>query len=254
MITWYAHPSLTPILKLAHYLSTRMVTSVPTAYPYRHDKLIPVGQGIDTDLFSPDGTLLPETPPIILCVGRISSVKDHPTLIKAAQLLRARWSQPFQVVIVGGPASTEDTAYVASLFRLVAELGLGDTVRFEPPVPMADLPRWYRRCMVHVNLTPAGFGDKVALEAMGCSRPCLVANAGFRETLGKYAEPLLFRYGDPQDLAQRLAQLCALPKCERALIGGYLREQIVRMHSLSGLADRLLNVFEGTTAWRRADR
>ena len=30
IITWYAHPSLTRILKLAHYFSTRMVTSVAT--------------------------------------------------------------------------------------------------------------------------------------------------------------------------------------------------------------------------------
>jgi glycosyltransferase involved in cell wall biosynthesis len=78
----------------------------------------------------------------------------------------------------------------------------------------------------------------------------VVANAGFRETLGKYAEPLLFRHGEPEDLAQRLAWLCALPERERVSIGGYLREQIVRMHSLSGLADRLVRVFVDTIAYK----
>jgi glycosyltransferase involved in cell wall biosynthesis len=97
---------------------------------------------------------------------------------------------------------------------------------------------------VHVNLTPTGFGDKVALEAMSCGRPCLVANVGFRETLGEYAEPLLFRYGDPEDLAQRLARIWALSEGNRTSIGAYLREQIIRMHSLFGLGDRLIGVFE----------
>jgi glycosyltransferase involved in cell wall biosynthesis len=250
IVTWYAHPSLTWILKLAHYFSTRMVTSLATAYPYKQDKLIAVGQGVDTDLFSPDGNASLEAPPVILCAGRLSPVKDHPTLLKAAQLLRQRWAQPFQVVIVGAPGGPKDKPYVESLSRMVEELELTDLVRFEPPLPMADLPSWYRRCTVHVNLTPTGSGDKAALEAMSCGRPCVVANAGFRETLGKYAEPLLFRYSEPEDLAQRLAWLCALPERERVSIGGYLREQIVRMHSLSGLADRLVRVFVDTIAYK----
>ena len=253
IITWYAHPSLTRILKLAHYFSTRMVTSVPTAYPYRQDKLIAVGQGIDIDLFSPDGDVSFKPPSVILCAGRLSPVKDHPTLLKAVQLLKQRWNQPFQVVILGALGGPKDKPYVESLCRMVEELGLTDTVRFEPPLPMVDMPCWYRRCTVHVNLTPTGFGDKVALEAMSCGRPCLVANAGFRETLGKYVGCLLFRYGDPEDLAQRLAWICALPESNRVSIGGYLREQIIRMHSLNGLADRLVAVFEETIACKEKD-
>jgi hypothetical protein len=54
IVTWYAHPSLTRTLKLAHRLSDYIVTSLPTAYPYKHDKLRVIGQGIDTDLFVPD--------------------------------------------------------------------------------------------------------------------------------------------------------------------------------------------------------
>ncbi|WP_337288312.1 hypothetical protein [Candidatus Methylomirabilis sp.] len=55
IVTWYAHPSLTWTLKLAHHVSDRMVTSVPTAYPHRNDKLVVVGQGIDMELFCPNG-------------------------------------------------------------------------------------------------------------------------------------------------------------------------------------------------------
>lgn len=244
IVTWYAHPSLTWTLRAAHHLSERMVTSVPTAYPYRHDKLVVVGQGIDTELFCPDGRTVPDSPPTVLCVGRLSPVKDHPTLLKAAWLLRRGWGKPFRVVILGGPAGHRDESYVALLYREVKGLGLEDVVSFEPPAPMTQVPAWYRRCTVHVNLTPTGSGDKVALEAMACARPCLVANEGFRETLGDYADVLFFRYKDARDLASKLRRVLELPQVERARIGHCVRQQIVQMHSLDRLVSELLIVFE----------
>jgi glycosyltransferase involved in cell wall biosynthesis len=244
IVTWYAHPSLTWTLKLAHYLSDQMVASVATAYPYRHNKLTVIGQGIDTGVFSPDGGVVPEDPPMILCVSRLSPVKDHPTLLKAAWLLRQGWSKPFRVVIIGGPAVPRDESYVRSLHRQVEELGLEDTVYFEPAVPIEKLPFWYRRCTVHVNMTPTGSGDKVVWEAMACSRLCLVANEGFQETLGKYTDHLLFGYGNPEDLAERLRWTLSLPDDERVRIGACLRQQVVANHCLERLAQSLVDIFE----------
>jgi glycosyltransferase involved in cell wall biosynthesis len=243
IVTWYAHPSLTLRLKLAHYFSDRMVASLATAYPYKHDKLIVVGQGIDTDLFSSDGHLTPDDPPMVLCAGRLSPVKDHPTLLRAVSLLKQQWGKSFQVVILGGPGGPQDEVYVQALHQQVKELELQDSVSFEPPVPMASLPSWYRRCTVHVNLTPSGFGDKVAWEAMACGRPCIVANEGFRETLGEHVIHLLFRYGDGESLAKKLTALLEKSGTEQKRIGLYLRERVTQMHSLNRLAGQLANVF-----------
>jgi glycosyltransferase involved in cell wall biosynthesis len=243
IVTWYAHPSLTWNLKLAHHLSDQMIASVATAYPYKRDRLIAIGQGIDTEIFSPNGEASPEYPPIILCVGRLSPAKDHPTLLKAALLLQQHLGKTFRVVIVGGAASSADESYIQSLHRQVKELGLQDVVYFEPPSPAANLPSWYRRCTIHVNLTPTGFGDKVAWEAMACAKPCLVANEGFRETLGDHADHLMFRYGDAADLARRLEWALSLSATETQGMGTYLREQVLRMHSLDGLATKLIDLF-----------
>jgi glycosyltransferase involved in cell wall biosynthesis len=92
-----------------------------------------------------------------------------------------------------------------------------------------------------VNLTPAGFGDKVAWEAMSCGRPCLVANDDFRETLGRYEKELLFRSGYPTDLAGKLRSLLNRTSAQRNEIGLYLREQVERLHSLPRLATRVLD-------------
>ena len=245
IVTWYAHPSLTWTLKLAHHLSDRMVTSLETAYPYRRDKLVVVGQGIDTDLFAPDGTP-PEEPPMILCVGRLSPVKDHPTLLKAAALLRERLGLPFRVVILGGPATEKDKEYARNLQTMVEQLSLSDRVRFVPAVRQEDLPGWYRRCTVHVNLTPTGYGDKVAWEVMACGRPCLVANRGFDEILGEYRSLLLFNHGSPYDLAARLQRLLTLPSDHLVAIGNKLRGRVIEMYSLNRLTDELIRILRWT--------
>ena len=235
LVTWYAHPSLTPLLKLAHFASNRMVTSLPAAYPYRTDKLSVIGQGIDTALFTPatDGNVRED---VILCVGRLSRVKDHPTLIRACALL----PENFRLVILGATAGAPDEAYLAELRKLLAELKIGDRVVFEKPVPPTELPAHFRSCTVHVNHTPAGFGDKVAWEAMSCGRPCLVANADFAETLGDTRDALLFKTGDSADLAAKLTAVLDQTPAARAAIGLYQRTQVERLHSLPRLADRVL--------------
>ena len=232
LVTWYAHPSLTPTLKLAHFASHRMVTSLPTAYPYRKDKLTVIGQGIDTALFAPGAALVQDR--AVLCVGRISPVKDHPTLLHAVAKIDCR------LAILGATAGAEDEKYLAHLHRLVSELGISHRVTFVPSVPPAELPAHYSRCDLHVNLTPVGFGDKVAWEAMSCARPCLVANDDFRETLGDYPDDLLFKHGDAEDLAKKLTALLSRSEEERAQIGEYLRAQVERLHSLPALAGRIL--------------
>lgn len=242
LVTWYAHPQLSVTLKLAHYASDHMVSSLSGAYPYRRDKLSVIGQGIDTELFTPDSGAADE-PPIILCAGRLSPVKDHPTLLRAVALLRAQVQRPFRVVIVGQPLGSDAAQYVAQLHQLVDRWRLGDVVSFAPAVPGHALAQWYRRCTVHVNLTPAGFGDKVAWEAMSCARVCVAANSGFRDTMGQYADALLFRPGDAGHLAERLGWALAISDAERAEIGGYLRAQVIALHSLSGLPGRLAAVF-----------
>jgi Glycosyltransferase len=214
---------------------------LPQPYPYRKDKLVVIGQGIDTDLFCPDGSP-PEEPPMILCVGRLSPVKDHPTLIRAAALLRERWKKPFRVVILGGPAGPKDEPYVRFLYQLVEELNLQDIVSFHPPVPQSALPNWYRRCTVLVNMTPTGSGDKVVWEAMACGRPCLAANEGFRETMGEYADALLFPHGNAEALAERLLWLLCLPPDERRHIGTLLRNRVIVLHSLNSLVEKLMNL------------
>ncbi len=244
IVTWHAHRQVTTRLKLAHHFSDRMVTCAASAYRYKHDKLLVIGHGIDTTLFCPDGTE-PDTPPLLLSVGRLSPIKDLFTLVKAVHLLQQRGHE-IRCALVGGPLE-RDSAYAERVRQLVAKLGFGKIVLLPGALPHSEIVQWYRRCFAHVNLCSTGGLDKAALEAMACGKPCLVANEGFRETLAHWAPHLLFRHGHAEDLAYKLERLLAMSESQRRAIGTDLRQSVIEQHDLKRLADQLMSVFETVT-------
>jgi len=250
IVLWYTHPTVTWLLKLAHHTVDRVVTSLPGSYPYRTDKAQVIGHGIDTDTFSPDPGAVLDDPPVILSVGRVSPYKDFRTLLEAAALLRTRTRSRFRIVIVGSPAVATDQAYAESLRSEVERLGLSRTVAFIPAMPSPELAGWYRKATACVNLTRSGSGDKVVFEAMSCGRICLVANAGFRDVLGRDTGDLTFPYQDSRALADRLEWALSLGEDERSAIGRRLGERVRAKHSVGHVAERLDGVFRAAIAGR----
>lgn len=251
IIMWYAHPSRTRTLRAAHVFANQVITSLASSYPHKKDKVKVIGQGIDTDLFSPPVLPREESPPMLLCAGRLSLVKDHPTLLRATRQLLDE-GREVRTVIIGKPLTEADEGYERSLKQLTSELDIADRVEFVNAVPLFELPGWYGRCSVHVNLTGAGFGDKVIWESMACGKPSLVANPDLRPTLGRYADRLLFRRGHPHDLAEKAAALLDLSETERGAIGSYLRERVIELHGLGRLADVLVELLQSGAGRRDA--
>ena len=112
IVTWFAHPQPSWTLRVAQQLSAAVVTSLPSSYPYRTQRLHVLGHGIETHRFAftnPSPGL-----PMILCAGRISAVKDHPTLITA---LRDNWHQNLACIALGriGPPAKEAVPALTAL-------------------------------------------------------------------------------------------------------------------------------------------
>jgi glycosyltransferase involved in cell wall biosynthesis len=233
---------VTTTLKLSHLLSDRIVSINAGSYRYRHDKLIALGHGIDTQLFapSPRGDI-ENNQPLLLSVARLSPLKDLLTFVHSVYLVRQK-GYDIQAAFVGS-VPDRDRVYAQILKNRVEQLGLKGVVQFVGGVSQDQVAKWYRRCFVHVNCAPADHAlDKAVLEAMACGKPSLSSVLGFQETMGEQAYRLLFRHGDPDDLAEKLTALLELPPAEREYMGHYLSERVVRMHSLERLAEVLISL------------
>jgi phosphatidylinositol alpha-1,6-mannosyltransferase len=181
----------------------------------------------------------------------LSPSKYLHTLLAAVRRVIDAGAPAFRVGIVGGPAVPSDDEYIEGLRAQRDELGLEDVVVFHGAVPFAELPAWYQRASVFVNLSETGTGDKVALEAMATGVPTLAANVGFKETHGAHADVLLYPLGDDEALADRLGALLRMEPSQRAAIGADLRAAVMELHAIDGLADRLVALFVELQAGRR---
>ncbi len=242
IVTWFLHPKLSVVLKLAHYCSAKIVSAMPASYPYKKDKLIAIGHGVNTEIFNYGEAN--DDKKIILSVGRLSPIKDYVTLLKAVAL----GGKQFKLFIIGSSTDSKDRKYEKELLDIIRILNLEEKVKILPAMAMNDLSYWYKQCFVLVNATPNGSFDKVALEAMACKKLILVASNNFQEILGPYRDELLFKFGDHNDLHNKLISIFNLPSSKRDQITLYLQRKIIEEYSLDSLMERLVKVFESVNA------
>jgi phosphatidyl-myo-inositol dimannoside synthase len=144
--------------------------------------------------------------PWILTVARLDWHKGFDTVIKALPAVRA--AHPAARYAIAGVGESR-----ASLERLVAELGLGDAVRFLGFVPDAELPSLYNVADVFAlisrrhDLLVEGFGI-AAVEASASGVAVVAAREGGMADAVRDGETgLLVDPYDPQDVAAALMKL-----------------------------------------------
>jgi glycosyltransferase involved in cell wall biosynthesis len=136
--------------------------------------------------------------PLIISAGRLETVKDYPTLIRAFKLLRER--QDVRLLILGEGAEREN------LEKLIESLELQDNVWLAGFVsnPFAYMKK---ASLFVLSSIFEGFGN-VIVEAMACGVPVVSTNcpSGPSEILenGKWGE--LVPVGDPAALAEAMAK------------------------------------------------
>ena len=139
--------------------------------------------------------------PGLVMVARYSRQKDHDSLLRALALLRGRGLRPPLLLAGGGKAM-----HRAPLERLVAELGLGDQVRFLGVV--RNVPELLMTHRIAVLSTRYEGMPLALIEGMaaGCA---VVGSAvpGVREVLDDGVDGLLVPGADPQALADALERL-----------------------------------------------
>lgn len=239
---WYVHRAKTFTLWLAEKFTDVIFTSSKDSLTLVTSKNVYLGHGVDVgESARPLEYEEKRDNHAILCVGRLTPIKDQKTIIRACGILEQS-GVDFSCTFIGGVAARGDGVYQHELYNLVALENLEKKVVFEGSIPHGQLAPFYWRSGVHVNACPTGGLDKVVIEAMLGGAIPVVANDSFRDTLGGYADRLMFRYGDAEDLARRVKDL--LGSTDHEVLRATLEERARAMFDLSVLIKNITRWYE----------
>ncbi|NMM36578.1 MAG: glycosyltransferase [Glaciimonas sp.] len=172
---------------------------------------------------------------VLLAVGRLALAKDYPNLLRAFALLH---SQSVNCVLwIVGAGSLE-----IELRSLAESLGVIDKIHFWGL--SHDIPRVMSGADILV-LSSAweGFGLVVA-EAMACQRLVVATDAGgVREVIGDVGWLVPIR--DSEKLANAIKAATTIDASERLARGLAGRARIKERYSLTAIAARWLNIYQG---------
>ena len=172
---WYAHGTVSKLLKKALSYTDKILTSTKEGFRINSDKVVIIGQSIDTELF-------PLHLPVsvsgkIIYVGRISPVKKIEALTEIMEILIVkRNQQQFSLTIIGLPLTETDRKYYEDLKMNVRQKRLERFIRFEGQVSNDKISEYYLDTFLHLSCSNTGSMDKTLMEALACGCPVLTTN------------------------------------------------------------------------------
>jgi len=197
--------------------------SLVSLYEACPDNVSVVSPGVDLYTFTAgsgrkaarEAVGLPQDAHILAFVGRIQPHKGPEVLIRAVaeMLSHSPHLRPKLITVIMGGASGSGLGEVERLKDLVSWLNISDVVRFENPVPRAQIPQWYRAAdLVCVPSYSESFG-LVALEAQACGTPVVAtAVGGLRTAVADGISGVLVDGHDPRAWSSVLARLIQEPQ------------------------------------------
>jgi glycosyltransferase involved in cell wall biosynthesis len=203
------------------------------------DRFVPLEP--DLELKSSLG-LHPETV-VLGYIGSLVSYEGLDLLIESLPSVKERTNTPFKLMIVG------DGAYMEKLQRLTHDLGLDDDVMFVGRVPHEEVERYYSIVdIAPFPRLPQPVTEMVSplkpFEAMAMEKAVIASNVQALSEIVIHDETgILFRKGDPSDLAEKLADLINDSEL-RSVLGKNSRTWVCEHRDWSKISNTLHQVYE----------
>ncbi|OHA82039.1 MAG: hypothetical protein A2675_00210 [Candidatus Yonathbacteria bacterium RIFCSPHIGHO2_01_FULL_51_10] len=233
---WYTHKSVDLKLRLAEKFADDIFTASKESFRLPSKKVMVMGHGIDTNLFSgarkrekKEGAQIS-----ILHVGRITSIKNLEAVVEALNILKNDQKVDARAVFVGAPVTESDKEYLKKLQKSVNDRNLSTVVSFVGAVSHDRVPSYYASADIVVNLSDTGSIDKAVLEGMASGVHVLTSNEAFKNILPQHC----MVSKNPKEIAKRIV-LLAHRTPELAL-----RDYVAGRHSLPRLVDLIVKIYE----------
>ena len=138
-------------------------------------------------------------------------------------------------------------AYRAQLIALTGELGLSQKVHFTGFLPNEDLPSVLNSIDIFAMPSEAELLSISTLQAMGCSRPVLAADAvALPELVTEDLNGMLFKPGDVADAARCMQWFADHPQRWSAMGAASLAK--VQAHSVENIVHQYESLYENVLA------
>ncbi|HCR4010464.1 TPA: glycosyltransferase, partial [Morganella morganii] len=230
-----------PLTTISTNVSQEAVNTFIEKKAVKPGRMIPLYNGIDTDIFSynrisrkmkRDEIGVDDNTPLILSVGRLTEAKDYPNLFYAFSSLETP-VQP-KLVIIGDGEEKE------RLKNLSEELGISDNIIWLGI--RHDVQDWMSACDLFVLPSAwEGFGLVVA-EAMACKRVVIGTDSGgVSEVIGDAG--FIIPIKNSQSLTEYINMALSLSSEERQELGNKARQHIINNFSLTTISQQWLDLY-----------
>lgn len=240
ILLWYAHKSVTPMLRIATTVVDGVVSSSRSGFQIDTPKLRIIGQGIDTERFAPNSLGLRKGTFTILVVARLAPIKR---LGDALEIMsRLKHIVGVRLRIVGAAIGDREVEYMRSLRSASKTLGITELIEFVGARRFRDVHTEYQHADCFLNPSETDSVDKTGLEAMSSGLPIITSNIAFSDVLGTdLASQWVVSKGDIDAFVSRIQKLIGMTVEERASVGAQMRAIVVNNHSLDALARKVVH-------------
>lgn len=211
---------------------------------FRHAVVIP--NGLDTDLYKPVPLRSLSSTIIIGMQSRLQRIKDHPTLLKAFALLRARLPEKEMELHIAGDGET-----MQELKRLAEELAIAGSVNFTGMLSETRLLSFLQSLDIYVHATHGETMSNSIMQAMACGLPSVVSDVwGVNNMVSHEKNSLLYEPGNAVSLATQTERIIADDTLRRQLAAAarqYAEDEL----SVERLFQRYRPLLEGGTQSRK---
>lgn len=253
LVTWV-------LRKLERWLyrrAARTVVLLPQAWQYivplgiAKERVVWIPNGVDLSLFpraasavKPQGGVF-----TLMYFGAHGQANGVDNVLKAmAKLQGMHAGQNIRLRLIG------DGPLKPALMVQAEALGLRN-VAFESPVPKSQIPALAAQADAFViavldlpRLYRFGISMNKLFDYLAAERPTVVASSAANNPIAEAGAGLTVAPGQPQALADAIAQIAATPLSERQRMGRAGREYVERNHGFDQLAGRLAAVLDAVCA------
>ena len=203
-----------------------------------------IHNGVNTDKFSPRPETIaktraerkiPESRVVVGSVGRLVPIKDHGTLLRAAELLVREGKDVHVLIVGGGPELERLRTFVA------ASVDLNDRVTFEGASDR--VPELLNAMDLFVLPSICEGMSNTILEAMACGLPVIATRVGGNPEMGEEGRSAyFFAPRDFQSLARIIAGLVD-DRGLRRMVGNAGRQHTLEEFSLAAMVRQYRDLY-----------